>query len=62
MITIQAGHPDYPIPPFTKPIWRHMDYMQFISLLARRALYFARASELPDLFEGALTPDPTQGD
>ena len=58
MIQFQASHPDYSIPPFTKPIWRHMNYMQFISLLARRALHFAKASALPDLFEGALTPSP----
>ena len=56
MITFQAGHPDYPIPPFTKPIWRYMEDMQFVFLLAKRALHFARASTLPDLFEGALTP------
>ena len=56
MITFQTGHSDYYFPPFTKPIWRHMDYIQFISLLAKRALHFARASTFPDLFEGALTP------
>ncbi len=42
MITFQTGHSDYYFPPFTKPIWRHMDYIQFISLLAKRALHFAR--------------------
>lgn len=62
MIEFQASHPDYPIPPFTKPIWRHMDYMEFISLLTKRALHFAKASTLPDLFEGALTPDPRRPD
>lgn len=56
MITFQTGHPDDPIPPFTQPIWRHMGYMEFMSLLTRSALHFARVSKLPDLFEGALTP------
>ena len=58
MIEFQADHPDYPTRPFTTPIWRHMDYMQFVSLLAKRALHFARASTLPDPFEGVLTPSP----
>ena len=62
MITLQVGHPDHPIPPFTKPIWRHMDSMQFISHLSRRALHFARATTLPNLFEGALTPSPRRPD
>lgn len=62
MIEFQTGHPDYPIAPFTKPIWRHMDYMQFVSLVTRRALFFVRASTLPDLFEGALTPSPSMPD
>ncbi len=46
LITFQTGHPYY-FPPFTKPIWGHMDYMQLISLLAKQALPFARASTLP---------------
>lgn len=50
-----GGHPDHYFPPFITPIWRHTDYMQFVSLLATSALHFARASTLPDLFEGALT-------
>ena len=39
MITFQSGRPDYYFPPFTKPIWIHMDYIQFISLLAKQALH-----------------------
>ncbi|WP_394836288.1 DUF2971 domain-containing protein [Pendulispora rubella] len=34
------------------PIWRFMDFTKYVSMLHRRALFFARADQLPDPFEG----------
>ena len=41
-------------PPATDAIlWRYMDFTKFVSLLEKRALFFARADKLGDPFEGA---------
>jgi hypothetical protein len=46
-------------PLFEKPddenaaIWRYLDFTKFVSLLDRRALFFARADKMPDPFEGS---------
>ena len=37
-------------------LWRFMSFTKFVSLLARNALFFARADKLGDPFEGSLTP------
>ncbi|NUP07319.1 MAG: hypothetical protein HOW73_14795 [Polyangiaceae bacterium] len=33
-------------------LWRFMDFTKYVSMLHRGALYFARADQLPDPFEG----------
>ncbi len=35
-------------------LWRYMDFTKFVSLLEKRALFFARADKLEDSFEGYL--------
>ena len=37
------------------PIWRYMDIAKFMSLIDKRALFFARLDNLGDPFEGSLT-------
>src|SRR5260370_36919965 len=39
-------------------IWRYMDFTKLVSLLEKRALYFARSDRFSDKFEGA-TPKPS---
>lgn len=41
-------------PPVNAILWRYMDFTKFVSLLERRALFFARADKLGDPFEGAI--------
>jgi len=36
-------------------IWRYFDFMKYVSLLDRKALYFCRADLLSDPFEGSFT-------
>ena len=43
-------------PPGEAVLWRYMSFTKFVSLLARNALFFARADKLGDPFEGSLTP------
>lgn len=40
-------------PPTDAILWRYMDFTKFVSLLEKRALFFARADKLGDPFEGA---------
>jgi hypothetical protein len=42
------------------PLWRYMDLSKFISLLQTSKLYFARAADLGDPFEGSLPRLNTQ--
>jgi len=35
--------------------WRYMDFPRFVSMLDRRALFFARADKMADKYEGMLT-------
>lgn len=48
-------------PCFTPPenhevkLWRYMDLAKFVSILQMRSLFFTRANELGDPFEGSLT-------
>ena len=48
-------------PLFEKPddenatIWRYLEFTKFVSLLDRRALFFARADKMPDPFEGSYS-------
>lgn len=39
----------------TAPIFRYMDLAKFVALLGTRSLYFARADQLGDAFEGSAT-------
>ena len=34
------------------PLWRFMDFTKYVAMLHRQALFFARADEMPDPFEG----------
>ena len=40
------------IPPDDVVLWRYMDFVKFVSLLDKNALFFARADKLGDSFEG----------
>ena len=46
------------IPDFNSVIWRYMDFAKLVSLLDKEALFFCRADQLGDPFEGAWS-DPT---
>lgn len=37
------------------PIWRYMDFTKFVSMLENNALYFSRADNLGDPFEGSYS-------
>jgi hypothetical protein len=43
---------DGSLPPGETTLWRFMDFTKYVSMLNRRALFFARADQLPDPFEG----------
>ena len=47
-------HPACVTPPPGAVLWRYIDFMKFVSLLERKALFFAKASQLGDPFEGSL--------
>lgn len=47
-------HPAFITPLPDAVLWRYMDFVKFVSLLERRALFFAKASQLGDPFEGSL--------
>ncbi len=42
-------------PPADAVLWRYMDFTKFVSILDKRALFFARADKLGDPFEGSFT-------
>ena len=48
-------HPVFNSPPNDAVMWRYMDFTKFVSLLEKQALFFARADQLGDLFEGSLS-------
>ena len=48
--------PRFNTPPADAVLWRYMSFTKFVSLLSRKALFFARADKLGDHFEGALSP------
>lgn len=48
-------------PPADAILWRYMDFTKFVSLLERRALFFARADKLGDPFEGAIPISNIEG-
>lgn len=48
-------HPVFNPPPSDATLWRYLSFTKFVSLLEKKALFFARADKLGDPFEGALT-------
>lgn len=40
--------------PNEQPLWRYMDFSKFTAMLRQRGLYFPRADQLGDRFEGAI--------
>jgi hypothetical protein len=54
-IAMYKASPDFNDPTDkNEKIWRYMDIPKYLSLLERRALYFARANCLGDSFEGSV--------
>lgn len=49
------AHPQCTPPYRDKQIWRYMDFTQFVSMLERETLYFNRADNFEDPFEGSIT-------
>lgn len=52
-------HPDFETPPDETPLWRYMSFVKFVDLLERRSLFFSRADELGDPFEGSVVSNIT---
>lgn len=50
-------HPVFEPPSGEAALWRYMDLTRFIALLERRALFFTALCDLPDRFEGVMTPN-----
>jgi hypothetical protein len=48
-------HPVFLDPEGITKIWRYFDFTKFVSLLERRALFFSRADQFRDPFEGSWT-------
>jgi hypothetical protein len=52
----ETQHPSFRLPTNKDiPIWRYMDLGKYLAMLDRRSLYFARATQLGDPFEGSPT-------
>lgn len=43
----------YEVPPGDSKLWRYMDFTKYVGLLSSRALYFCRADQFDDTYEGA---------
>lgn len=48
-------HPAFTCPPPDAVLWRYMSLAQYLSLLQKQALFFARADKLGDSFEGSFS-------
>lgn len=48
-------HGDFIAPQPEAVLWRYMDFTKFVSLLEKKALFFARADKLGDPFEGSFS-------
>jgi hypothetical protein len=44
-----------PLPSDDSKLWRYMDFVQLVSILQFRTLFFARADKFEDTFEAAMT-------
>ncbi|MCY4580741.1 MAG: hypothetical protein OXD31_17070 [Chloroflexi bacterium] len=51
-----SQHPSLITPPPETVSWRYLDFTKFVLLLERNALFFAKASQLGDPFEGSFEP------
>lgn len=53
---VSDPHPSFPnVPEEDAVLWRYMDLGRFLSLLEDEAIYFARADQMSDKWEGAYT-------
>ena len=50
-----AEHPVCKPPPAEAVLWRYMDFVKYVSLLDKQALFFERVDRLGDPFEGSLS-------
>ena len=58
----ETQHESFPLPTNKDiPIWRYMDLAKYVSMLADGGLFFPRASQLHDPFEGAPTKHMVRG-
>jgi len=48
-------HKLFDTPPDNKKIWRYVDFTKFVDILIRKELFFPRADNLGDRFEGSYT-------
>ena len=48
-------HSAFLTPPPDAVLWRYMDFVKFVSLLERGALFFSKASRLGDPFKGSIS-------
>ena len=49
-------HPVFTPPPDDAILWRYMDFPKFVSLVDSSSLFFPRADQLGDPFEGSFSP------
>ena len=54
VIKLFESHPVFTSPKSNAKIWRYIDFSKFVNMLDRNALFFARASELDDPYEGIM--------
>lgn len=45
----------FTLPPVKARLWKYGDYRKFAQLFSERTLYFRRADQLPDIYEGRFT-------
>ena len=52
---MHADHPSFKAPPNPDgKIWQYMDLAQFVSMLQRKQLFFVKANQLRDPYEGTM--------
>jgi hypothetical protein len=52
---VAREHPDFPAGSLDATIWRYIDFTKLVSILNSRSLFFARADQFDDPFEGSST-------
>ena len=48
-------HPEFRTPSIDATLWRYIDFIKFVSLLDKEALFFSRLDRLGDPFEGSVS-------